>query len=546
MSNYQATYDAASRTWEGPTVKAVFNPEASIGQVIFEVLNRSSDRLVQIDMDTGRSMTYAEFKTRMVRFAQNLTAIGVGKGDVVALANANSENLGPLVCALLSIGAPFNALSPNFNEDDMAHMLGTTKPKLVFCDANNFDVVRSAVTRMRKGITPPIYVFEDKRDDVQHAEELLKETGQEDTFMPHYLGDSRKTLAAILCSSGTSGAHKGVNLSHASLMKFEVFFTLHHPKNSPVQRVYFNFSAIYWVTGVLWLVNVLINGDVRLFTRNGFNEEQFFEAAERYNAAFVFTPPAYANAILCHPRIKTVDLRSIKFWLIGGSMVPEDLRDRVDALLPNGRSLNAFGSSECGLVATDFGARIPDAIGMLYAGIRARVIDELGNRLGVGERGEFLLKPEYPFLGYYGNKAATANSCDDEGYFRTGDIGYIDENGTLYLVDRLKDIFKYKNFHVTPSELEMLIRKIDGVQEVSVVGVPDADRVTDLPAALIVKNPGSDLDAQIVHTVIDSQVSDFKRLRGGVHFINELPKTISGKVLRREVVEIIKQRNNKH
>ncbi|XP_058122366.1 uncharacterized protein LOC131293188 [Anopheles ziemanni] len=544
MSNYQPSYDAVSRTWEGPTVKPVFNPEASIGQVIFEVLNRSSDRLVQIDMDTGRSMTYAEFKSRMIRFAQNLTAMRVGKGDVVVLANANSENLGPLVCALLSIGAPFNALSPNFNEDDMAHMLGTTKPKLVFCDANNFDIVRSAVMRVFQGKTPPIYVFEDKRDDVQHAEELLKETGQEDKYMPYYLGDSRKTLAAILCSSGTSGAHKGVKLSHASLMKFELFFTLHHPKDSSEQRVYFNFSAIYWVTGVLWLVNVLINGDVRLITRNGFNEEQFFEAAERYHAAFIFTPPAYANAIMCHPRIRSSDLRSIKFWLIGGSMVPEDLRDRADALLPNGRSVNAFGSSECGVVATDFGARIPNAIGTLYAGIRIRVVDELGNRLGVGERGEFLLKPEYPFLGYYGNELATANACDQDGYFRTGDIGYIDENGTLYLVDRLKDIFKYKNFHVTPSELEMLICKIEGVQEVSVVGVPDADQLTDLPAALIVKTPGSDLDAPTVQAIINNQVSDFKRLRGGVHFIKELPKTGSGKVLRREVAEIIKQRNN--
>ncbi|XP_058123911.1 uncharacterized protein LOC131293189 [Anopheles ziemanni] len=545
MSNYQPSYDAVSRTWEGPTVKTVFNPEASIGQVIFEVLNRSSDRLVQIDMDTGRSMTYAEFKSRMIRFAQNLTAMRVGKGDVVVLANANSENLGPLVCALLSIGAPFNALSPNFNEDDMAHMLGTTKPKLVFCDANNFDIVRSAVRRVFQGKTPPIYVFEDKRDDVQHAEELLKETGQEEQFMPRYLGDSRNTIAVILCSSGTSGAPKGVKLSHATLMKFEVFFTLHHPKNSPVQRVYFNFSAIYWITGLKWLVNVLMNGDVRLFTRNGFNEEQFFEAAERYHAEFVLTAPAYANAILCHPRIRAIDLRSIKLWLIGGSMVSEDLRDRVDALLPNGRSVNGFGSSECGVVATDFGERIPNAIGMLFSGLRARVVDELGNRLGAGERGEFLLKPEYPFLGYYGNVSATANACDVEGFIRTGDFGYIDENGTLYLVDRLKDIFKYKNFHVTPSELEMLICKIEGVQEVSVVGVPDADRVTDLPAAFIVKTPGSDLDAPTVNNIVDSQVSDFKRLRGGVHFIKELPKTGSGKVLRREVAEIIKQRNNK-
>ncbi|KFB49860.1 AGAP008545-PA-like protein [Anopheles sinensis] len=539
MSSYQPTYDAESRTWHGATFHGVFNPEASLGQVIFDILNRSSDSIVQIDMDTGRSMTYAEFKMRMIRFVQNLTRIGVQKGDVVALTNANSENLAPLVCALLCIGAPFNPLAPSFNEDDMANMMRTTKPKLVFCDANNYETVRSALKQMTDGPTPPIFVFEDSREDVRHAEELLNETGEEHCYMPQYLGDSRKTLAAIVCSSGTTGGYKGVCISHAKFKQSEGAYTLAYPKKSPIQRTFFTFSGIYWISGISMLLNFLIKGDVRLFTRNSFNEDQFFEAVEKYRAALVATPPAHGNAIVSHPRIKSIDLRSINIWILGGSMVPEDLRDSIDALLPNGRSLNTIASSECGLIASDFQMRIPNVMGTLLPGVQVRIVDEEGNRLGIGEQGELLVKPALPFCGYYGNDKATADAMDEDGYCRTGDIGIIDANGCLCLVDRQKDIFKYKGFHITPSELEGLIRKIDGVQDVSVVGVPDPTRVMNLPAALIVRKPDSVLNAETVHSIIDSQVSDFKRLRGGVHFANELPKTETGKVLRRKVVEII-------
>uniref|UniRef100_A0A182IV29 AMP-dependent synthetase/ligase domain-containing protein n=1 Tax=Anopheles atroparvus TaxID=41427 RepID=A0A182IV29_ANOAO len=538
MTNFQPTYDAESRTWHGPTVKGVFNPEASIGQVVFEVLSRSPERVMQIDMDTGRSMTYAEFMTRMIRFAQNLATIGIRKGDVVALANANSENLAPLVCALLSIGAPLSPLAPGFNQDDMANMLGVTQPKLVFCDANNYETVRAAVIRVIGKKTPPIYVFEDTRDDVRHAEELMKETGQEDKFIPIYLGDTSQTLAAIVCSSGTTGAHKGVSQSHANLMQFSAIQPFH-----PKPIVFFNFSAIYWVSGLSSLLYAFTTGGIRLFTRNGFNEEQFFEAIEKYNVNNIFTPPAYANAVLCDPRLQKIDFSSINLWILGGSFVPEDLRDKIDALLPNGRSVNAFGSSEGGGLAMDFLMRTRNAIGPVMPGACVRVVDENGNILGVGERGEFLVKTGIPFLGYYNNPEATMNAVDEEGYYRSGDIGYIDEKGVVYLVDRKKDIFKYKNFHVTPSELEALIRKIDGVQDVSVVGIPDEAQVTDLPAALIVRKPNSVLDAQTVQSIIDNQVTDFKRLRGGVHFVSELPKTEGGKVMRRKVAEIVQRMN---
>uniref|UniRef100_A0A182K5K1 AMP-dependent synthetase/ligase domain-containing protein n=1 Tax=Anopheles christyi TaxID=43041 RepID=A0A182K5K1_9DIPT len=540
MTDYRTVYDEATRTWYGPTVKHLFNPEASLGQIMLEVLSRSPDRVMQQDMDTGRSLTYGEFRMRLIRFAQNLTEAGVRRGDMVALANANSENLAPLACALLTIGVPFNPLAPTFNEHDMANMLRTTKPKLVFADADNYEVVRKALERtVSNGDTiPPIYVFECTRGDVKHAEDLMKKTGREERAT--YLGDSNKIVAAVLCSSGTSGAHKGVQVTHAAIMQVTIM-----SRFVSARTVHFTFSALYWTTGFSTMLNAFFNGATRLITRQPFNEELLLKAVEKCRANAIFVPTAYANTMMAYPRIKTADLSSLKVWALGGSPVPEELRDRIDALLAphGGYSVNAYGSSENGGIAIDMLKRTAGAIGPLMPNVIVRVVDEEGNRMGVGERGELLTKTNVAFGGYYGNEEASTSAIDSEGFLRTGDIGYIDEQGLLYLVDRKKDIFKYRGYHVSPTDLEAIIMRIEGVQDVCVVGVPDAEGATDLPSAVIVRRPGSKLDASQVCSTVAGQVSDFKRLRGGVHFIAELPKTDTGKVLRRKVTEIVASMN---
>uniref|UniRef100_A0A182Q0L1 AMP-dependent synthetase/ligase domain-containing protein n=1 Tax=Anopheles farauti TaxID=69004 RepID=A0A182Q0L1_9DIPT len=430
MANQSTRYDPETRTWYGPSKTSVFNPEASIGQMIYEILQRSPDRVMQIDIDTGRSMTYAEFRTRLVRFAQNLTAIGVRQGDVVTLANANSENLAPLACALLTIGAPMNPLAPSFNEDDMANMLRTTKPKLVFCDDNNYEVVRNALGKVvtNKDQMPPLYVLESDREDVKHAEDLLKETGQEDQFIT-----------------------------------------------------------------------------------------------------------------------KTADLSSVRTWILGGGFIPEKLRDRIDAMLAptGGRTMCVYGLSETGRVTMDAQKRKPKSVGSLVYDAVVRIVDDNGNRLGVGESGEILVQTAGDHGSYYGNEDASLKAKDANGFFQSGDIGFFDDEGYLYIVDRKKDIFKYRNFYISPTDLEAIISQIEGVLEVCVVGIKDENLATDVPAVAIVRLPGAlSLDATQVHKVVDEQVSDYKRLRGGVFFVEELPKTHNGKIVRRKVAEMIQKLNS--
>ncbi|KFB41473.1 AGAP008544-PA-like protein [Anopheles sinensis] len=529
------TYDESTRTWYGPQVVPIYNPKASVGQVMNDVLRRSPDRIIQIDMDTRFRMSCSEFRTRMTRLAQNLVRVcGLQPGDIVTMVNANSENVAPLACALMTIGVTWNPLAPTFAENDIAHMLRLTQPKVIFCDDGNVDVVHAATRKAVQG-NPPIYVFESARDDVQHAEDLLKATGREEQFVPPYLGDSRKNLAIIMSSSGTTGPPKGVCITHEQI----VGTIGSNPLRKPM--TIFNFSPLYWATGMVMVLTTFSSSSTRLITRRPFSEETFFEAVEKYRANFVFLPPSYANQIVNHERVREVDFSSLVFLALGGSYVSDALRDRFERLLPNGRTYNSVGLTEIGWVSCDLGKRKPGSVGTPTANVSVRIVDEDGNYLGVGKRGEILLKNiEQTFVGYYKNEEATRKAFDESGFFRTGDIGYFDEEGYLYIIDRQKDIFKYRGFHVSPSELEVILGQIEGVREVCVVGIPeDEDRTTELPTAVIVRAEGSTLDAEEVNRILNGQVSDFKRLRGGVHFVEALPKTQTGKILRRKVLEML-------
>ncbi|XP_053686050.1 probable 4-coumarate--CoA ligase 1 [Sabethes cyaneus] len=524
-----ATFDPETKVWSGLHQLPVYNPEASFGQILLAVLRQNPTKVTQIDGDTGREMTRGEMRIRAIRAAQNLTSLGYQQGDLVTVACANSENLAPLVIALLTIGTPFNTLAPNYGVEEMVHMLKITQPKLVFCDDTNYATVKKAVD-LTVEPKPQIYVFESNSVDLNKAEDLFKETGTELMYLAPYLGNSRETLGIILCSSGTTGPVKGVSLSHAHLI------TIYgNAVNLANFGLVFNFSPLYWATGLFLLMHSLINGDPRLITRKPFSEDIFFDLLEKYPIRLIFTPPCYAQLALRHSRAETANWSNITIWALGGSLVSEILRGELDKKLPNGRSGNWLGNSEIGGICTDIRKRKPYSVGQLMANISAKIVDENGNAVDNGKHGELLLKFHEKILGYYNNPEATAEAIDCEGWLRTGDIGYFDNEGFLFLTDRKKDMLKYMNYQVSPWDLEELIAKIEGVEQVCVIGLPAAGLDTELPTAVIQKAVGSSLTEEVVLKTVNDQVADYRKLRGGVFFVKDFPITPTGKVLKKEV-----------
>lgn len=176
------------------------------------------------------------------------------------------------------------------------------------------------------------------------------------------------------------------------------------------------------------------------------------------------------------------------------------------------------------------------SVGHLLPNQTAKYISSSGEEVPVGEVGELYVKGPNVFLGYHNNPEATRNAITPDGYFKTGDVGYQDQDGNFYITDRVKELIKYKGFQVAPAELEGLLASNPMVNDVAVIGVYDANQATELPRAYIVLQAGIQANtktAQEIMQWLQKKVSNPKRLRGGVHFIDAVPKSASGKILRR-------------
>ncbi|XP_041774884.1 4-coumarate--CoA ligase 1-like [Anopheles merus] len=538
----QSHYNPTEQTWYGECLPSVLNPAAGIGRIVLDVLARSPDRVIQINADTGRQTTCGEMRRRIIRVALHLRRLGYRRGDFVSLACGNGEQVVPVLIGCWVLGLAVNPLAPVFEKADLVHMMKQTQSGLVFCDPANAGVVREAV---HEAIThgAQLFAMGPATEGVHRSvDELLEPIDGEECFRAEYLGDASKLLAMVLCSSGTTGLPKGVCLSHAHFVDGMVFST--DVSDGPI----FNFSSLFWATGIFAVMTSLLHSRPRVLTSKPYQPDLLLDLIEKYRIENLFTPPSYVSTLLAHPRTARADLSSVRQWQLGGSRVPTEMTQRLQKLLPQGHTRSIYGSSEIGFITRNDVTVQPGSVGPLTTNVQCRVMDEDGQRVGVGVAGELVLRHRYMFLGYLHNPEATANALTEDGFFRSGDIGYIDADGSLYVVDRIKDIIKYNNYQVSPSDLECIIQRMDGVKQVCVIGVPAPDGSSDLPMAVVERKVGggggaTPLREEDIVRHVEGQVADFKRLRGGVRFVDSFPMTPSGKILRRAVKQMINELN---
>ncbi|XP_058839556.1 uncharacterized protein LOC131695046, partial [Topomyia yanbarensis] len=302
--------------------------------------------------------------------------------------------------------------------------------------------------------------------------------------------------------------------------------------------VFLAMGSIHWISVAFTHDMAIFYESTVVLTRKPFSEDLFFDLIEKYRINGVNGPPVYSHALVQHPRAKRVDLSSMKLWGIGGYFVSDGLRDAVDALHPSGRSFTIYASTECGLIAADLLKRKRGAVGSVLSNLEIKIVDDEGRSLGVGEQGELWIKRTPTFLGYFKDEKATAEALDAEGWFRSGDMGYFDEEGYLFLVDRKGDTFKYYDA-VSPQQLEDIILQMEGIKQACVVGIPTQERSKELPTAVVVRDVPSAVSEEDIVLFVEKRVTDHKRLRGGVYFVDGMPLTSKGNVKRKVVRKMI-------
>uniref|UniRef100_A0A1L8DZ02 Putative acyl-coa synthetase n=1 Tax=Nyssomyia neivai TaxID=330878 RepID=A0A1L8DZ02_9DIPT len=530
-------YDSVSKLWSGSGgASQLFHESVTLGRACLYLLNMNPEKICQISADDGSKRTNGEIYKATLNIAVNLQKRGCSKGDVVGFVCRNSHNLTPAFLAAQFLGAPTNALDIAFSKDEICHMFTITKPKFVFCDDDMAKTVQNSLLEL--GSNAMIIVVGQKIENFTHIDELLDDKANQMEIMKLMLHPpevDKRSCSAIICSSGTTGPSKGVAISHESL---QVLFC------SPAISFFvqpndtmFSFSSLYWMSGYTTIFMSLFSGMIRIITTKPFTPEFLICILKEYNVTIIISTPAHAAQLVNSPAIEKDSLAGLKNYICGGSLVTKELNDKLRSYVTNGMVTISYGMSEAGGISATIVPSSKASVGTLSGGCTAKIINKDDKQLGVGEVGELCVKIRTQFLGYYGNPGATKETLDTDGWIHTGDLGYFDEDGLLYISGRKKDILKYNNYHVTPSEIEEILETHPGVSQAVVVGIPD-QVFTDLPAAVIIRKNGASVTEDDLVNLVEKSVSDYKRLRGGVYFVNELPLTPSGKIKKLQVKDL--------
>lgn len=435
------TFNPQTKIWTGDVGAYKYPLDTYLGEKLLEALDQTPDRVLQINHEEGVELTCAEAKLSSIRVAQNLQRIGIKSDDVIGFVCRNSGNIVPLLYGCVLIGAPVNPVHCLFSKERIMEVFSKTRPKLVFCDYYLFDNVKEALHEIK--VNAMIFTLFKKIPVVPHVNELLVPTGAEYHFTPEkFEKRASEKLVAIVCSSETTGPPKGVCMPHTAVLQF----TLQHCKTIK-KFISLNFSSIYWCTG---LIGVLLApfraGETRISSIEAFTPELCAKIIEQYRVTVVVLPPLYLISLINSPVSQTGDFSSIILFSCTGAVVSESLREKFKVAFPNKPLLISYGTTEIFIAAIRPGESSDGLkVGKTYTNIQVKIVDEEGNSMDLGEVGEVCAKPEFKFQGYYNSPETSQQAVDSEGFLKTGDLGYLDKDGNIYVLDRSDDSFKYKD-----------------------------------------------------------------------------------------------------
>ncbi|XP_017835992.1 4-coumarate--CoA ligase 1-like [Drosophila busckii] len=524
MEQYlQTTYNKRQGIWSGVKLSPMYDFDCSVGRIIHKALGTYPTNVAQICLIDGKTTTNAEILAWSVRLAQHFKQRCLRHDDVICIAAKTSTYITPTAVACLFNATPFHAVNPTLELTTLTHVLAITKPKLIFCDAAQYEKLKTASAAW----SPEFITILGKVEGVAHVEDLLTATKTEMFYQPVPLCLGGNQTMAILCSSGTSGQPKAVCRPNHQLIINSNFI-------GSDMVIYCN-SGLDWNSGLIAFLYSVTNGCTRIIPDKPFSATYFVELVDKYKINFVMCGTRHVNELIASPEATRQRLASIMLLAIGGSWIAADSLRQLQQLL-SGQIFYAYGSTEFPLTSGGFyKEHLGNSVGQLLPGRSVRIVDDNGKSLGCGEVGELLVHYIHSWSGYYGNALETQRTQDAQGWFHSGDLGYFDADHNLYIVDRKKEIYKCLGMQYSPNELESLIAELPAVQEVCVVGIYD-ERLGDAPAALIVKCPGSFLSEQLVKQHVEKRCSvAYKQLHGGVYFATQLPLNANGKVLRRAV-----------
>ncbi|MEO6942682.1 MAG: AMP-binding protein [Terrimesophilobacter sp.] len=510
-------------------------PNVSIYDYLFTGLSdHELNTIALIDGTNGAETTYRALIAQIDGVAGALAARGIDTETVVALLCPNSPAVAAVFHGILRAGATVTTINSLATEDDIEKQLKDSKATWFVTVSPLLAGAKTAAGRV--GIADDHLIVLDGAEGHTNLRDLLTEQAA----APNVHFDPATHLAALPYSSGTTGLPKGVMISHRNLVA-----NVEQSRQVIVvgegDRV-LAFLPFFHIYGMTVLLNLAVKQRATLVTMPRFDFVEFLRIMQDEKCSYVFIAPPVAVALAKHPLVDQYDLSSVHTVLSGAAPLDGQLAQAVADRL-GVRMIQGYGMTELSPVSHAIPNNRPDlalsSVGMTLPNIECRLIDPAtGEDIEVPAEGqsipgELLCRGPNVMLGYLGNEAATRDVMTEDGFLRTGDIATVNWEGVVTIVDRLKELIKYKGYQIAPAELEALLLTHPSIADAAVIGVVD-DEGQEVPKAFIVLQADSALDGDGVMGFVAEHVAPYKKVRQ-VQFIDAIPKSSSGKILRKDL-----------
>lgn len=485
-----------------------------------------------IDGTDGTTLTYEQLDRFHRRVAAGLAEAGVRKGDVLALHSPNTIAFPTAFYAATRAGASVTTVHPLATPEEFGKQLKDSGARWIVTVSPLLGTARRAA-ELAGGVEEILVC--DSAPGHRSLIDMLASTAPE----PVVGIDPAEDVAALPYSSGTTGVPKGVMLTHrqiaTNLAQLQPLITA-----GPGDRV-LAVLPFFHIYGLTALMNAPLRQGATVVVLPRFDLETFLAAIQNHRITGLYVAPPIVLALAKHPLVAQYDLSSLKHIVSAAAPLDASLAaacSRRLGLPPVGQ---AYGMTELSpgthVVPLDaMDEAPPGTVGKLIAGTEMRIVslDDPAKDLGPGESGEILIRGPQVMKGYLGRPDATTAMIDEQGWLHTGDVGHVDEAGWLFVVDRVKELIKYKGFQVAPAELEALLLTHPGIADAAVIGVYNEDG-NEVPHAHVVRQPSApELSEGEIMMYVAERVAPYKRVRR-VTFIDGVPRAASGKILRREL-----------
>lgn len=491
------------------------------------------DKTALIYAPTGDTLSFSELASMIRRAAGGFAARGLGKGEVLAIYSPNTLHYPVAFHGAAHAGGVITTVNPTYTPEELAKQLRDSGARFLLTLSPFLESARAAA-EMAGGIDE-VFTFDGAPGSTPFAELLEAEELEEGPEI-----DPATDLVALPYSSGTTGISKGVMLTHRNLVAnmCQISGTAGRSWEITERDTLIAVLPFYHIYGMGVIMNYALSKGSSIVILPRFDLDTFLSAMQDHQVTYAHVVPPILVALAKHPIVDSYDLSSVKVINSGAAPLGEELakavEERIGCIVSQGYGLtetspvthHATNQKKGGFPHASIGPALPNTEVMIAD-------TATGVALGRGERGELRIRGPQVMVGYLGQPEATAATIDADGWLHTGDVAYVDEHDNCYIVDRVKELIKYKGNQVAPAELEAVLLTNPHIKDAAVIRSPD-EEAGEVPKAFVVSD-GTLVEDDVMEFVAE-RVAPHKKVRR-VEFVDEIPKSPSGKILRRVLID---------